>query len=225
MRNYNKIIIVATILMALSPSLLLPAYAGAKGRKNTAMAMTAATVYSAITKKDRQALILGIGSAQAWKNYEDARKRESRQRTYRRSSYNYSRPSSYGSTGSRRHAYRSSRPQYRATRSYAVYNNSTRKMSAANTSASQIKQLQTQVAQLKASHTAIESKMKLQALQAENASIKAELAEQKTLIAEARSNSLVSKAGIGIFSLLAIAALSIAAFGIIPKRWQNNNLK
>lgn len=225
MRNLYKTLIVTAILSIISVTSLLPAHAGAEGRKNTAIVLTAATVYGVLTKNDREALVAGLGSAQAWKNYEDARKRESKQKTYARNAGNYSRPATYGRSSTKRYTYKASQPRIKSTRSYAVSKSPVRKASTTSTSSSQIKQLQAQVAQLKASNAALENKIKLQALQAENASIKAELAEQKTLIAQAKSNMAASKMQMGFVSLLAVVSLSIAAFGVIPRLWKKENTK
>ena len=61
----------------------MAAVAGSTGRRNTAIALTAATVYTAAKHKDTQALVLGAGSVYAWKKYNDSRHREIRKRAYR----------------------------------------------------------------------------------------------------------------------------------------------
>ncbi|MHB0999973.1 MAG: hypothetical protein ACYC27_12070 [Armatimonadota bacterium] len=221
MRRFYHLLIISTIMTAFTAASFTPVYASSKGRKNTAIALTAATVYSVLQKNDRHALIAGLGTAQAWKSYEDARKRESKQRAYSSSrNYRYSTPSGYGSQG-----YRRSTKTYRYTgtqsRQRAQYR-PVRKASSSTSSSKHVAQMKAQISQLKAQNAALTNKMQLQKLQAENAAMKAELAQQKVLVAEARTNTTASKAQMGIISIIAIAALSIAAFGILPGRWKKN---
>lgn len=93
MQKLTRIVTVIGISATLMASALLPGFAGATGRKNTALVLTAATVHQALHKKTGNAIVLGLASAQAWKNYEDARKRESRHhRHYTSYRYGHSRP-------------------------------------------------------------------------------------------------------------------------------------
>lgn len=100
LRTLTKNVTIVSTLAILAISGLIPAYAGASGRKNAAIAMTAATVYSAFRRNKTAAAVFALGSAQAWKNYEDARKRESSWRNHQYNhNYNYSRRSGYGRYG------------------------------------------------------------------------------------------------------------------------------
>lgn len=80
--TYRPIIVIAVMTVILA-SLVLPSFAGTEGRKNTALALTAATVYSAFQRNKLPAVVLGLGAAQAWKSYEDSRKRDSDRYCYR----------------------------------------------------------------------------------------------------------------------------------------------
>lgn len=77
---------------------VLPTFADTKGRQNTALALTAATIYAAFQKNKLPAIALAAGSALAWKNYGDSQKNDRRYRSYshnRRQSYygnSYNRP-------------------------------------------------------------------------------------------------------------------------------------
>ena len=74
------------LLAALCIAVIVPAYAGAEGRKNTAAVLTAATVLSAINGDDKTTLALGLASAVAWSSYDDAKNKEYR---YSYGQYNY----------------------------------------------------------------------------------------------------------------------------------------
>jgi hypothetical protein len=62
------------------------ARASSKGRLNTTYALGAATLYSLLKGKTTQGLILGAGTAYAYKRYNDAHKAE-RRRSYYLSRY------------------------------------------------------------------------------------------------------------------------------------------
>jgi len=70
------------------------ANAGSKGRLNTTYALGAATVYSLLKGKTTQGLILGAGTAYAYKRYRDAKKGE-RRRYYSTRYYRSPRSSRY----------------------------------------------------------------------------------------------------------------------------------
>ena len=78
--------IVGLIALAVSAGLLLngapAAQASSKGRLNTTYALGAATIYSLLKGKTTQGLILGAGTAYAYKRYNDARKSERRRSYY-----------------------------------------------------------------------------------------------------------------------------------------------
>ncbi|MEN6519646.1 MAG: hypothetical protein ABFD46_00635 [Armatimonadota bacterium] len=77
------------VLTVLSPTI---AMAGSTGRRNTAIAVTAAAIYSLAKGKGTQGLALGAGSYYAWRQYSKARQQEVRwksyQSGYRRGYYN-----------------------------------------------------------------------------------------------------------------------------------------
>src|ERR1051326_3104384 len=54
------------------------AHAGSKGRLNTTYVLGAAAIYSLLRGKTTQGLILGAGTAYAYKRYSDARRGERR---------------------------------------------------------------------------------------------------------------------------------------------------
>jgi hypothetical protein len=75
---------------ALALLAVAPAYAGAKGRRNTAAVLGAAAAYEAIQGQGGAALVLGAGAIGAYGRYRDARDRERYGyygRRYRRSGY------------------------------------------------------------------------------------------------------------------------------------------
>ena len=76
------------------------AVAGSRGRRNTAIALTAAAVYSLAKGKTTQGLALGAGSYYAWHRYNKARCAETRYRAYR---HGYRRGYRAGKYCARRH--------------------------------------------------------------------------------------------------------------------------
>lgn len=70
-------------VFALTTFAPIAALASSRGRRNTALVLTAATIYSFAKKKTGQGLVLGAGSAYAWKRYNDSRRHEVRKRAYR----------------------------------------------------------------------------------------------------------------------------------------------
>jgi hypothetical protein len=58
------------------------AHASSKGRLNTTYALGAATIYSLLKGKTTQGLILGAGTAYAYKRYNDAHRSERRRSRY-----------------------------------------------------------------------------------------------------------------------------------------------
>lgn len=65
------------MLVTLTPA---TAVASVKGRKNTAIALGAVSIYSLMTGKPKTALLFGAGAAYAYKRYKDVKPR----RYYRR---------------------------------------------------------------------------------------------------------------------------------------------
>lgn len=92
-----------SLIAAVSLTLVAgPSFAGSKGRKNTAIGMSAATVYELLKGQTKTGIVLGVGSAVAWKQYEVARQRE--KRAQRRSGASgSSRVGSYNSSGMTTH--------------------------------------------------------------------------------------------------------------------------
>jgi hypothetical protein len=68
------------------------AQASSKGRLNTTYALGAATIYSLLKGKTTQGLILGAGTAYAYKRYNDARHTERRRSRYYRTRAYYGHP-------------------------------------------------------------------------------------------------------------------------------------
>jgi hypothetical protein len=60
------------------------AEASSKGRLNTTYALGAATIYSLVKGKTTQGVILGLGTAYAYKRYNDAHRAEQRSARYYR---------------------------------------------------------------------------------------------------------------------------------------------
>jgi len=79
-------ILAGLMALAVSAGLLFAgapaAQASSKGRLNTTYALGAATVYSLLKGKTTQGLILGAGTAYAYKRYRDAKKGERRRARY-----------------------------------------------------------------------------------------------------------------------------------------------
>lgn len=70
------------------------AHASSKGRLNTTYALGAATIYELATGKTGPGILLGLGTAYAYKRYSDARRSERRRYYYYPSRY-YSSRSNY----------------------------------------------------------------------------------------------------------------------------------
>jgi hypothetical protein len=89
----------AGLLFAGAPA----ARASSKGRLNTTYALGAATIYSLVKGKTTQGVILGLGTAYAYKRYNDAHRTEQRRNRYYSGRYYRS---SYRPVRYRRHSYR-----------------------------------------------------------------------------------------------------------------------
>lgn len=63
------------------------ARASSKGRLNTTYALGAATIYSLLKGKTTQGVILGLGTAYAYKRYNDAHRAERRRSGYYQTRY------------------------------------------------------------------------------------------------------------------------------------------
>ncbi len=61
---------------ALGGATLQPAQAGAKGRRNTTIALGAVTAYGLLKKNKKVAIAGGVGTAYAYKRYSNQNKRE-----------------------------------------------------------------------------------------------------------------------------------------------------
>jgi hypothetical protein len=100
----------AGTVMVASPR---PAAASAKGRRNTALALTGLAAYGLLKGKTTLGVAAGVGAAYAWSRYEKKRRQESSARRYRawRSGYASGR---YASRSRRRRGYvrASSRSRY-----------------------------------------------------------------------------------------------------------------
>lgn len=78
-------ITVLMMLTAFASTLIAPmaVQAGSIGRRNTAIAGTAATIYLLAKGKTGTGLLAAAGTAYAWKRYNDSRRSELRHRSYR----------------------------------------------------------------------------------------------------------------------------------------------
>jgi hypothetical protein len=89
------LVVSAGLLFAGAPA----AHASSKGRLNTTYALGAATIFSLLKGKTTQGLILGAGTAYAYKRYNDSKKSERRRasaaRYYRPRSSRYYRTARY----------------------------------------------------------------------------------------------------------------------------------
>ena len=90
-KNSNRWIAVGVAGLMTSGALggltLQPAHAGAKGRRNTAIALGAVTAYGLIKKKKKVAIAGAVGTAYAYKRYSNQKKREERAEANRRRWY------------------------------------------------------------------------------------------------------------------------------------------
>lgn len=66
-RSYHLLIALLLLGVMLLIS-AIPSYADSQGKKNTALALTGATVLSAMSGKSSQTALLGVASAAAWAN-------------------------------------------------------------------------------------------------------------------------------------------------------------
>jgi hypothetical protein len=69
-----------TIALSVLASALIPsaAFASSKGRKNTTILLGAAAAHQLLTGKTTNGILLGAGTAYAYKRYRDSRKSEKR---------------------------------------------------------------------------------------------------------------------------------------------------
>lgn len=88
MKHKTKITLALTLLTAFGSTVIAPmAIAGTTGKRNTAIGLTAATIYAAVKGKSKEALVLGAGSAYAWKRTADAQKQAAYRRGYHKGHY------------------------------------------------------------------------------------------------------------------------------------------
>lgn len=238
MSRLHRNIAIGVALTALMLTASLPTFASVQGRKNTAIALTAATAYAAFQKNKTPAVLLALGSAAAWKNYEDARKHENKvrdrvaayqQQYYRPASYRRPAARSYSRSYTRpRTTYRRSysaprhystasyaKPRYvaypsRGHVSYAAYSTPS-----VSQSGKHVAQLQTQVAELK-------HQVELSKVQAENTALKAQLSQQKAQEANVQAGVTEVKSIAHIIAaaglvLLGIFGLTKAPYRIVRK--------
>ncbi len=101
----------------------IAAVASSKGRRNTAIALTAASLYTLAKGRRTAGLALAAGSTYAWKRYGDSRNAEVRHRSYRRgyrtgykSGYTRGKCYAYGHSKKSRYYARSHKRYYVARR-------------------------------------------------------------------------------------------------------------
>ena len=79
-------LLAAFLALAVSAGLLFAgapaAHASSKGRLNATYALGAASIYSLLRGKTTQGLIMGAGTAYAYKRYHDSKKSEQRRARY-----------------------------------------------------------------------------------------------------------------------------------------------
>lgn len=77
------------VLAVFSTALFTPiaAQAGSEGRRNTAILLGAAAIYSLTKKKTTQGIVLGAGTYYAYRKYQDAREDEKRKKYFRSNHY------------------------------------------------------------------------------------------------------------------------------------------
>lgn len=80
MKKTNQIIIVTTVLTIFSASIAVPTFAGEAGRRNTAIILAAAAVYSALQVNDRPTVVLESERHHQWNGCEDSRRYDSSRR-------------------------------------------------------------------------------------------------------------------------------------------------
>ena len=85
MSSQRTTLISLSVLVVFGTTTLAPltALASTKGRRNTALALTASAVYSVAKGKKTAALVSGAGAAYAWKRYTDSRKDDAYRKGYR----------------------------------------------------------------------------------------------------------------------------------------------
>jgi hypothetical protein len=195
MNKFYRTLAISGMLAVFSVSLTAPTFAGTTGRRNTAIALTAATAYSVLKKNDRAALLGGLASAQAWKGYEDSRKRDSRQKSssYSRASYaNYSRP---------------------ATRTYArpaVY-----RTTSSSASSSGAAQLKANVEKLEAQNAELRRQAEINRLKAEIVALANELAQQRGTLVNQSTEIADTRSSMSTFHTAITAVVILLAIGLM----------
>jgi hypothetical protein len=81
-KRWTAIVTLAGLLVATLAAAPSAVYASESGRKNTAMALGAAAIYSLLQKKTTQGLVLGAGTYYAYKRYKDAKAENRARRAY-----------------------------------------------------------------------------------------------------------------------------------------------
>ncbi len=198
MNKFYRTLAISGMLVVFSFSIAAPTFAGTEGRRNTAVALTAATAYSFLQKNDRAALLGGLASAQAWKSYEDSRKRDSRQKSssYSRASYaNYSRPAN-----SRSSTY--ARP--------AVYRTTSSSASSTGTA-----QLKAKLQKLEAQNAELRREAEINRLKAENVALANELAQQRGTLVNQSAEIADTRSSMSTFHTAITAVVILLAIGLM----------
>ncbi len=92
MQHKTKATIGLALVTAFATTALAPvaAVASTEGKRNTAIGLTAATIYAASKGKSNTALVLGAGAAYAWKRTADSKKKPTYYyRSYKRGGHTY----------------------------------------------------------------------------------------------------------------------------------------
>lgn len=92
-----SVVLSTFVVLTMAPA---ASFASVKGRRNTAIGLTAGALYSAIRGKTGAAVVLGGGAAYAWKRHNDERRQQAYQRNYygRGPDYNNHYGNAYGRT-------------------------------------------------------------------------------------------------------------------------------
>jgi len=77
-------VLLTMLLTTLGGGLVTPAHAGAKGRRNTTIALGALTGLALLKHKKKLAIVGAVGTAWAYKRYHNQKRRERRSREARR---------------------------------------------------------------------------------------------------------------------------------------------
>ena len=79
-RTWGLLVLIVFVLTIFAP---IASLASTVGKRNTAIGLTAGTVYAAVRGQKTAAIALGAGSVYAWKRHSDSRKNDAYKRGYK----------------------------------------------------------------------------------------------------------------------------------------------